>query len=57
MIWTAHNHTKLHIIPLEDEDNMYLQNVGNHCPSDAGPHNRKLESKTLNNWFAAHTGF
>jgi hypothetical protein len=42
--------------PLEDED-MYLQNVGDHFPSNAGSYNRKPESKTLNNWFAAHTGF
>jgi hypothetical protein len=49
MIWTANNHTKLHITPLEDEDNTYLQNVKNHCPSNAGPYNKKPESKTLNN--------
>jgi hypothetical protein len=41
---------------LEDED-MYLQNIGNHFPSNAGSYNRKPESKTLTNWFAAHTGF
>jgi hypothetical protein len=47
MIWTAHNHTKLYITTLEDED-MYLQNVGNHCPSDAGPYNRKSVSVLFN---------